>query len=191
MIVVKIGGSLGRAETLRPWLAILARGKGRVIVVPGGGAFADCVRTEQQRLEFSDRAAHRMALLAMEQYALILADWQPALTPCATLDEMSDALQREAVPVWLPSAMALADPAIAESWDVTSDSLAAWLARRIRARRLVLMKSMPTPSVLEPHALADLEAVDRAFPQFFADADVILDWVGPGDEERLAGLIAT
>ena len=190
MIVVKIGGSLGKADALRPWLAVLARGKGRVVVVPGGGAFADCVREEQRRLGFSDRAAHRMALLAMEQYAMILADLQPALTPCATAEEMSDALRRETVPVWLPSAMALADPAIAESWDVTSDSLAAWLARRIRARRLVLIKSMPAPPALEPQALADLAAVDRAFPKFLGDADVALDWVGPGDEDRLARLIA-
>ncbi len=190
MIVVKIGGSLGKADTLRPWLTILARGKRRVIVVPGGGAFADCVREEQERLGFSDRAAHRMALLAMEQYALILADWQPELTPCATLDEMSDTLRREGIPVWLPSAMVLADPSIAESWDVTSDSLAAWLARRVRARRLVLVKSMPAPATLQPQALADLGAVDRAFPQFAGDADVALDWIGPGDAERLAGLIA-
>ena len=50
MIVVKIGGSLGKADALRSWLAVLARGKGRVVVVPGGGAFADGVREEQRRL---------------------------------------------------------------------------------------------------------------------------------------------
>ncbi len=190
MIVVKIGGSLGKADALRSWLAALARGRGRVVVVPGGGAFADGVREEQRRLGFSDRAAHRMALLAMEQYALVLADLQPVLVPCATTDEMREALRREAVPVWLPSMMALADPAIAESWDVTSDSLAAWLAGRIHARRLVLMKSMPAPAALVPQVLADLGAVDRAFPEFLAAADVALEWVGPGDEDRLARLIA-
>lgn len=190
MIVVKLGGSLGKADTLRPWLAILARGKRRVVVVPGGGAFADCVREEQRHLSFSDRSAHRMALLAMEQYGLVLADLQPGLVPCATVDEMSEALRRGTTPVWLPSAMVLADSAIAESWDVTSDSLAAWFAGRIRARVLTLVKSMPAPSALEPQALADLGAVDRAFPRVFGNADVVLEWVGPGDKERLAALIA-
>jgi len=190
VIVLKLGGSLGKAEMLRPWLDLLVAAKGRVVVVPGGGAFADRVRDEQHRLGFSDRAAHRMALLAMEQYAQILADWQPGLALCADLDEMSDALGRSAVPVWLPSRMALADRDIAESWDITSDSLAAWLARRIRARRLVLVKSMPAPAALDPEELAEIGAVDRAFPAFFRAADVALDWIGPGDEARLAALIA-
>ena len=190
MIVIKLGGSLGKAEMLRPWLELLAGGKGRAVVVPGGGIFADRVRDEQRRLDFSDGAAHRMALLAMEQYAQILADWQPCLALCSSLEEMNDALGRGAVPVWLPSRMALADPAIAESWDVTSDSLADWLARRLRARRLVLVKSMPAPAALDPQELADIGAVDRAFPKFFGEADAALDWIGPGDEARLAELIA-
>lgn len=190
MIVLKLGGSLGKAEMLRPWLAVVAEGGGRVVVVPGGGAFADRVRDEQRRLGFSDRAAHRMALLAMEQYAQILADWLPVFALCAGTEEISEALGRGAVPVWLPSRMALADRDIAESWDVTSDSLAAWLARRIRARRLVLVKSMPAPAALDPEELAEIGAVDRAFPTFFRAADVGLDWIGPGDEARLAALIA-
>ncbi|HTZ78430.1 MAG TPA: aspartate/glutamate/uridylate kinase [Stellaceae bacterium] len=190
MIVVKLGGSLGKAETLRPWLAALARAPGRAVVVPGGGAFADCVRAEQPRMGFSDRAAHRMALLAMEQYALAMADLEPRLALCASVAEIDAALGRETIPVWLPSAMALADPAIAESWDVTSDSLAAWLAPRLRARRLALVKSVPAPVSLDPAALAASGAVDRAFPQFFAAADVALDWIGPGEEARLARLLA-
>jgi 5-(aminomethyl)-3-furanmethanol phosphate kinase len=187
MIVVKLGGSLAEAATLRSWLAVL---RGPLAVVPGGGGFADHVRAAQPRLGFSDRAAHRMALLAMEQSALLMADWQPALAPCTTAGEITAALARGSIALWLPSAMALADPTIAESWDVTSDSLAAWLARRLRARRLVLVKSIPAPCALDPKALAESGAVDRAFPVFLAAAEVMLDWMGPGDESRLARLIA-
>ena len=127
MIVVKLGGSLAEAGTLRGWFMALTRGMGRAIVVPGGGAFAEAVREQQRRLQFSDRAAHRMALLAMEQYANVLADICAQMTTCASESEMHTALARPSVPVWLPSAMALAEPDIPPSWDVTSDSLAAWL----------------------------------------------------------------
>ena len=190
MIVVKLGGSLAEAGTLRGWLVALRRGMGRAIVVPGGGAFAEAVREQQRHLQFSDRAAHRMALLAMEQYANVLADICAQMTTCASVSEMHTALARTFVPVWLPCAMALADPDIPQSWDVTSDSLAAWLARRLHADRLILVKSVSAPRPPDPAIWAERGMVDRLFPQFLANAKLTLDWVGPGEEDRLADLLA-
>jgi dihydroneopterin aldolase len=190
MIVVKLGGSLAKAQAVRGWLAALGRGKGRTIVVPGGGAFADTVRGQQERLQFSDRAAHRMAILAMEQYAIALADMSADLTACAEESDMREALARGSIPVWLPGAMALADREMPESWEVTSDSLAVWLARRVGAARLILVKSTMAPRPLDPAALAERGLVDRLFPRFLADAKLTLDWVGPGEEDRLADLLA-
>ena len=60
--------------------------------VAGGGVFADAVRSAQQRFTFSDAAAHAMALLAMEQYAALLADLDPALRRCADAGEIRAAL---------------------------------------------------------------------------------------------------
>jgi aspartokinase-like uncharacterized kinase len=189
VIVVKLGGSLAKARTLRGWLEALSRGKGRAVVVPGGGAFADTVRVEQERLHLSDRTAHHMALLAMEQYALALADICAEMTACATQRDMRDALARGSIPVWLPATMVLADRDIPESWDVTSDSLATWLAARLGAARLVLVKSTAAPRPLDPAALAERGLVDRLFPKFFDAAQLTLDWVGPGEEDRLADLL--
>ncbi len=190
IIVLKIGGSLAEGTSLPGWLATLPAGRGRTVIVPGGGVFADAVRHEQQRLGFSDRAANRMALLAMEQYALVLADLVPDLVPCRTIDEMRRTLAERRVPVWLPAHLALADPSIPESWEVTSDSLAAWLARQLGARTLVLVKSIAAPRPLEPAFLAAKGMVDTAFPRFFTGGDLLLDWVGPGEEGRLADLLA-
>jgi dihydroneopterin aldolase len=190
IIVLKIGGSLAEGASLPGWLAALPAGRGRAVIVPGGGVFADAVRHEQQHLGFSDRTANRMALLAMEQYALVLADLVPALTPCRTIDEMRWTLAEGGVPVWLPSLLALADRSIPESWEVTSDSLAAWLAATLGARSLVLVKSVAAPRPLEPAHLAAQGMVDTAFPRFFRGGDLALDWLGPGEEERLADLLA-
>jgi 5-(aminomethyl)-3-furanmethanol phosphate kinase len=190
VIVVKLGGSLGEGEHLPAWLASLAPGAGRTVVVPGGGGFADAVRAAQRRHGFSDRAAHAMALLAMEQYGLMLADLLPALAPCRTLDAIGAALARRRVALWLPTELVLAEAAIPASWDVTSDSLAAWLAQRLGARRLVLVKSVAAPPPLEPRRLAAAGLVDRAFPDFAAGLGAALDWVAPGEERRLAALVA-
>ncbi len=191
-VVVKLGGSLGAAGTLAGWLAaVLEHGGGHAVIVPGGGVFADAVRTAQRRDGFSDRAAHRMAVLAMEQYAHLLLDLAPDLVACAALAEMRAALAAGGVALWLPARMVAADPLIAGSWDVTSDSLAAWLARRLEAARLVLIKSAlpPRPSAT-PARLAALGLVDAAFPAFAEAANCPVECCGPGETARLAAALA-
>ena len=190
MIVVKLGGSVAEGSDLSKWLAMLARGVGRAVVVPGGGPFAETVRREQRRIGFSDSAAHRMALLAMEQMALLISDGLPAARLCRDVAEMQDALASAKLPVWMVSTMALAERGVPESWDVTSDSLAAWLARRLGADRLVLVKSVAVPLALDPERLAAEGKVDAAFPRFFAGAGCTLEWMGPADEGRLGRLLA-
>ncbi len=184
--VVKLGGSLAESGSLRSWLAVLERrGGGRCIVVPGGGAFAEEVRAAQWRHGFSDRAAHHMALLAMDQYALMVADFAPSLRPCDSEEQMETALARGEAALWLPSRLASGDPAIAASWAVTSDSLAAWLARRLAAATLALVKSVPVPA-LPLHELVARGMVDAAFSAYAGAFAGRLCCYGPGDQSRLA-----
>jgi aspartokinase-like uncharacterized kinase len=140
--VVKLGGSLAGSALLTVWLDAIATGGGRLVLVPGGGPFADQVRESQRRWSFDDATAHHLALLAMEQYGLMLAGLQPRLHPAASRAEIRRVLAAGDVPVWLPTRMALGRPEIPESWDVTSDSLAAWLAAQLGAEGLLLVKSV-------------------------------------------------
>ena len=172
MWIVKLGGSLARLPELKLWLQILARfGKGKVVIVPGGGVFADQVRELQERWHFSDSSAHRMALRAMEQYGLTLCAIEPELVPAAGIDEVRTALESSRVPVWFPYTDLATDTTVAHSWEVTSDSLSAWLTRALDAERLLLVKSCPLPS--EPVSVAYLARqgiVDCAFPTFLLGA---------------------
>jgi len=189
-IVVKLGGSLAKAASLGGWLACIARhGGGRAVIVPGGGTFADAVRAAQGPYGFSDRAAHRMALLAMEQYAVMLADLAPALRLARTEGEIRTALAGGAVAVWQPYAMVAGAPDVAESWEITSDSLAAWLARRLGAAALLLVKSAPTPQAADARGWASLGLVDAQFPAAVEDAAFALACYGPGEEQRLAAAL--
>lgn len=173
MGVVKLGGSLARGAVLIEWLNLLGRhGAGRVVIVPGGGAFADAVRDVHERWRFGERAAHRMALLAMNQCGLLLTALQPELAAAEDVDEMYAALSVGRTPVWLPARMLHDEPTIEPSWNVTSDSLAAWLARRLRAQQLVLVKSCalpPQPMTVEQLAHAGI--VDSAFPHYVRQTD--------------------
>jgi 5-(aminomethyl)-3-furanmethanol phosphate kinase len=167
--VVKLGGSLSQSRYLNRWLSILAAAGGAVVIVPGGGPFADQVRDLQKRRRFDDATAHHMALLAMEQYGRMLAGLQPGLRPAASRAEIARARRAGLAAVWMPTRMVLAEPGIATSWDITSDSLAAWLAGQLKADRLVLVKSVALPgSSVSATILARRGIVDPAFPAYLA-----------------------
>jgi dihydroneopterin aldolase len=167
-LVAKIGGSLWtRPDALRSWLAALARYPGPLTIAPGGGPFADAVRAAQATLRFSDAAAHEMAIMGMEQYALALADLAPGLVPVSSPQEAALAHRRGAAALWRPVAMTRAAPHIRASWDVTSDSLSAWYAREAGADALLLVKSVgiqPLPDGEERQKAASRSMRDRAAP---------------------------
>lgn len=169
MWVVKLGGSLLGTPELPLWLDVLARhGDGRVVIVPGGGIYADAVRDAQRCAGFSDRAAHRMALLAMEQYAFTLEALQPALATAASELEISERSWQHRGIIWLPAKMVLADDSIPQSWDVTSDSLAAWLAKKLNATRLILVKHEAVVAGMPLNQMVAAGVLDPAFAEFAA-----------------------
>lgn len=180
MWVVKLGGSLADCDDLSSWLDTIAIfGGGQIVIVPGGGPFADQVRRSQARWGFDDRAAHHMALLAMEQYAWMLAGLRPELKCSASLVEIREALSEGRVPVWLPSRLVGCAQDVPASWDLTSDSLAAWLANTLAAECLILIKSaQQTESIVSVDALADCGLVDPLFPAFVLDANYEIRFMG-------------
>lgn len=173
MWVVKLGGSLLGSAELPRWLELLAEhGDGRVVIVPGGGVFADAVRQAQAHTGMDDATAHHLAVLAMDQYGLLLNGLCPQLATAASEQELASRSWQHRAIVWLPSQMVLADESIQPSWEVTSDSLAAWLAGKLKARRLVLVKSV-APQDLQGtgEALLRQHVIDPQFPQFVSERD--------------------
>jgi 5-(aminomethyl)-3-furanmethanol phosphate kinase len=189
-VVVKLGGSFAFSEQLRNWIEALAACAGHVVIVPGGGPFADAVRLAQTRMGFDDRAAHQMALLAMEQYGRALASFNSVLSPADSVSAIRQHLDADRVPVWMPSPMVLGADDIAQSWDVTSDSLAAWLAARIGADRVFLIKHAKNTSARA--ALEDLIAagvVDEAFALYLKESAAAAFILGPSDHEAAVSAI--
>jgi aspartokinase-like uncharacterized kinase len=130
-----------------------------VLIVPGGGKFADLVR----RLNVSDTAAHWMAIAGMEQFGWYIASHGVPATAGITLPPE--------VTVLLPyCALRRVDP-LPHSWNVTSDTIAAWVANELSAD-LLLLKSVDgihhhrrlLPRVEDPSLITD--EVDPAFIRF-------------------------
>lgn len=141
--VVKLGGgALSHVEHWRGALDAIARAarSRRLVVVPGGGPFADTVRAVDARLGLEDRTAHWMAVLAMDQYAHLIVERLAGAVLVEDTGGVALALDRGSVPVLAPSRWLRAVDPLPHSWEVTSDSIAAWIAGALGAPRLVLVK---------------------------------------------------
>jgi aspartokinase-like uncharacterized kinase len=142
-LVIKVGGGLlGIPGALREVCsAIGALGRQHaVVVVPGGGPLADVVRDLDRTMGLSDDASHWMAILAMDQYAHLLAE---RIDGAALVEEPGGivaTLGAGRVVVLAPSRWLRAADPLPHSWDATSDSVAAFVAGALDARRLVLVK---------------------------------------------------
>ena len=200
--VVKVGGSLGRGAGLAALGARLSElgRRHRLLVVPGGGAFADLVREQAARLGLRPSTAHWMAVLAMEQYGYLLGDLAPGCELVRTLQEAEACASGGATAVLLPSELLRRADALPHSWSVTSDSIAAWLTREVGARLLVLLKDRHGMASLAPAAssspgamsVAELAAsggVDDQFAELLGDRGFGL-WIIDGERPaRLAELL--
>jgi dihydroneopterin aldolase len=174
------------AGELDLWIAALTGSAMSLVVVPGGGPFADTVREAQRDMGFSDAVAHKMAILAMEQFACVILDRDGRFVPARSLQEIGAVLARGRVPVWLPSALALSAPEIPQSWGVTSDSLAAWLAGKLGAETLLLIKQTDDFSADDDVASLSVRGVvDAALPSMLSPG-VALRLAGPRDARAAA-----
>jgi aspartokinase-like uncharacterized kinase len=188
--IVKLGGSLAGSVWLADWLEALARCGGSVVVVPGGGPFADVVREAQSVMGFRDETAHELALLAMAQYGRALAALSPGFVVAGSSEAIRQTLRAGAVPIWSPVEMALAATDIPANWDVTSDSLAVWLAGCTGATRLLLVKHGAfSDAPVSADDLAAQGVVDRAFPRYLAAGSAPAFVVRADDPSALAEAI--
>lgn len=190
LLVLKLGGSLLESGRLTAVLDIVAKRKRPVIVVPGGGRFADQVRDAQAANGFDDASAHRLALFAMHQMANVIASRSRHFAPAAIKEEIGMAGVNGLVPVWLPSTMAGADPTIPKSWDMTSDSLAAWLAGEVGAKDVALVKSCTVDPAATLDDVTATGIVDPLFRDYVEKLNLSWSVIGEGDGAALARLVA-
>jgi aspartokinase-like uncharacterized kinase len=190
LLVLKIGGSCLETGSLGPILAAVVKRGRPVIVVPGGGPFADQVRCAQAAHGFSDAVAHRLALLSMHQMAHVFAGLDANLVPAETAEDFAHLLAAGLTPVWMPEGMAAGAPDVPETWNMTSDGLAAWLAVQLGGAEVCLLKTCPVPAGATLATLANAEIVDPEFVAIVARAGLGWSVLGEGDTARLGALLS-
>ncbi|MDT8309978.1 MAG: delta 1-pyrroline-5-carboxylate synthetase [Methylophaga sp.] len=161
LTVIKLGGSFYHSSQLTDCLQTIIQFSENhpVVLVAGGGPFADLVRQAQLVHPFSDKTAHQMAINGMRQFALLLLD----LLPDALIFEpLNMPLPNTGLAVWLPDDRQMMTADLPQNWQVSADSLALWLAQQLHADELILIKSgaFDTPQI---KALADIGVLDAHF----------------------------
>ncbi len=179
--VIKFGGSLlenpQSLELFRQWHASQAPAIDLVVI--GGGVAVDQLRAWDKRYPFQPETVHYLAIEQMEFNARWLAklmpDWKVLTIPsqsteahhCAFKNQLEIVFRANQSTKFLidPLLWLANDTVLPRDWTVSSDSIAAHLARSIDANELVLLKSaLPT----EPKTRAEFclgPWVDSAFAQ--------------------------
>jgi len=200
--VLKIGGSLSRGaglQTLCREISGLSK-RHTLLIVPGGGDFADQVRKVYRQYNLDETAAHHMALLAMDQYGYLLSQLIPDSILTADLKAAFDAAEKAKAAVLLPSKSVIEVDPLPHSWQVTSDTIAAWLGSVSSCRRLVLLKDVD--GLFAQKSLTDLMreltadqlskltgGVDEYLSKYLADVS-LETWIINGNHpERLSELL--
>ena len=167
IVVVKVGGSLAMypssLRALCQKLSTLSK-KHRLVVIPGGGEFADTVRAVDKRFNLSSRVSHRMAILGMDQYGLMLAELIPDCVAVVDLDEIAKAHDLGKVPIFLPSKLLFSEDPLENSWDVTSDSIALYTAYRLQARRALLVTDVDGVFTSDPREKKWAKLIEKVTP---------------------------
>ena len=178
-LVIKIGGSL--IEHAPNIINIIRDAHREVLIIPGGGLFADVVR---QR-DVSDTAAHFMAIAAMDQYGWLLSTYGIPIT--------TEPVLHKSPRILLPYSYLLTEDPLPHSWDITSDTISAYFARLLSAP-LILLKSLeyirteegPVTTLMPWMTSMD---IDPAFVPYIFQHDIQGQVILGSDSARLESLL--
>ena len=185
--VIKIGGSLLNDSAILKKLSSSLNEFAKlrsVILVPGGGAFADQVRKYHKLYDFSDSVAHKMALITEDIVGILIGEYLKDGILLDNIDEISHILKQSKIPIFLPSKYILELDELPHSWDVTSDSIAVYLAHKLHSHTVILVKDVdglfsadpkrdPKAELIQSIKARELNTlkescVDKALPEFIA-----------------------
>jgi aspartokinase-like uncharacterized kinase len=136
-----------------------------LIVVPGGGDFADTVRKLDKLFCLSRYVSHRMAVLAMDQYGLLLSDLSDNSVVVRSLNAAKAAVNSAKLPIFLPSQIMFEEDPLENSWAVTSDSIALYIAQHLQARQVLFVTDVDGIYTVDPKKGKNATIISVISPQ--------------------------
>lgn len=133
--VVKIGGSLFPNYAIE--LAKQLKNTNSVIIL-GGGEFANLIRKYDGEMKFSQETTHWTAIDCMDIIAKLVNDKVESAKLAYTIDEVNNISDEGFTPIFIVSQFLKTEDPFECSWDVTSDSIAAYISHLLNAKLLIV-----------------------------------------------------
>ncbi len=187
IVVIKVGGSLYDWPELGQRLPqFLATIRGRsIVLVPGGGPFADVVRKLDQIHRLNEETAHWLALNSLILSARFLEQVVPAAKFIDGLSAARNHWMVDRVSILNMFRFARGDETrpnhLTHTWSATSDSFAVRVAIVANAERLILLKSTSLPPGTDWNEAARTNYVDALFPSTVTGASFPIEAVNLRD----------
>jgi aspartokinase-like uncharacterized kinase len=198
-LIVKLGGSLlttGR-ELVQFLCDYAKKNELSLVIVPGGGLFAEAVKKLSERANISNDTAHWMAVLAMHQYGLFLADGQPEIPVVERIAEIQHA---DYICIVLPYKILKADDSLPHTWAVTADTIAAFITHKLGEKTFIKVTDFDgifdeTGALIkgiQPNELIEKDhrgCIDVELPRFLLQHDLRCVIVNGNHPERIIDVI--
>lgn len=133
--VVKIGGSLFPNHAVE--LARQLENTGSLIIL-GGGEFANLIRKYDSEMNFSEEANHWTAIDCMDIIAKLVNDKVESAKLAYSIEEVEKISEEGFTPIFAVSKFLREEDPFECSWDVTSDSIAAYVSHLLNANLLIV-----------------------------------------------------
>lgn len=149
--LLKIGGSLEKREnfdgfangdSLPKLLTEIKKIKSDtdIVISPGGGLFADFVRSKESIAEVGNRCSHAQAVLACAQFGYEIVDKLEGGVAVRDRREVEKSWNDGKIPVFIPYPFAVDDDKIPHDWNATSDTIAIRACSYLGIENLILVK---------------------------------------------------
>ncbi len=103
----------------------------------GGGEFANLVRKYDDEIGFSNDITHEVAINSMDILAKLMYDKLAFSELCCSLERAQNIANSGKIPIMLCSKLILEEESLKHSWEITSDSIAAFIAKELGAKLLI------------------------------------------------------
>ncbi|CAB3290088.1 [5-(aminomethyl)furan-3-yl]methyl phosphate kinase [Methanocaldococcus lauensis] len=175
MHIVKIGGSLTYdAKPLLKTLKNYAKENNKnIVIIPGGGEFANVVRKIDKSLNLSNSLSHKLAIKCMDLIGEIYSEIGN-IKAYNTLFDLKREIKKEKIAILLPSKILISTDISEHSWDVTSDSLSLYIGNLLDVKEIIIATDVDgiydkfpggkLLNIINANEIQGLTSVDKTFP---------------------------
>ncbi|WP_297897334.1 delta 1-pyrroline-5-carboxylate synthetase [uncultured Methanobrevibacter sp.] len=107
------------------------------LIITGGGEFANLIRKYDGEIGFSNDVTHETAIQSMDITAKLLNDKLDFTKITSSLENLENILDSGKIPILICSDILKDNSNIYPSWNVTSDSISAYVSNILKAKLLI------------------------------------------------------